>query len=104
MQILLNQLSKVIQDTRILDIIEQYCAEANFVPRVVLETQLQQTIVSLVASEVGIALVPEPLKQVCPPDVVLLPLNRAPVVEYVLVWQQDNSNPALARFIECASE
>ena len=84
--------------------IEQYCAGANFVPRVVLETQLQQTIVSLVASEVGIALVPEPLKQVCPPDVVLLPLKKAPVMEYVLVWQQANSNPALARFIECASE
>ena len=42
--------------------IDGYCNQAGFQPRIVLETQLQQTIIGLVAEDLGIALVPAPVQ------------------------------------------
>ncbi|EOG7770251.1 LysR substrate-binding domain-containing protein, partial [Vibrio cholerae] len=67
---------------------------------VILETQLQQTIVNMVSEELGIALVPEPLKKVQIPNVTFRDLPDAPSVEYVIVWRKDSLNPALMRLIE----
>ncbi len=82
--------------------VDEYCIQAGFTPRVVLETQLQQSIVSFVAEELGIALVPEAVKKASPANVVFRDIPKAPRVDYVLVWRSDNSNPALARLIELA--
>jgi DNA-binding transcriptional LysR family regulator len=67
-----------------------------------LETQLQQTIVSLVAEGIGVALVPQSLQNLALAGVVFRPLACAPVVEHVLFWQSSNSNPALSRFLATA--
>lgn len=82
------------------DAIEGYCREAGFEPTFLLETQLQQTIVSLVAEGLGIAMVPETMKKANLPGVVYRPLEQAPVVEYVILWREDNINPALRSLLE----
>lgn len=60
-----------------------------------LETQLQQTIVSLVAEDLGIALVPESMKKVAITGVVFRSLDQAPQIEHVLAWHTGNLNPSL---------
>ncbi|EGQ9325591.1 LysR family transcriptional regulator [Vibrio cholerae] len=80
--------------------LDDYASKFNFEPKVILETQLQQTIVNMVSEELGIALVPEPLKKVQIPNVTFRDLPDAPSVEYVIVWRKDSLNPALMRLIE----
>lgn len=80
--------------------LDNYASQFNFEPKVILETQLQQTIVNMVSEELGIALVPEPLKKVQIPNVTFRDLPDAPSVEYVIVWRKDSLNPALSRLIE----
>lgn len=72
-----------------------YLAPADGMLPIRLETQLQQTIVSLVAEGIGIALVPYSLRKLSLPGVVFRPLADAPVVEQVLFWRTASTNPAL---------
>lgn len=69
-----------------------------------LETQLQQTIVSFVAEALGIAMVPESVQKLTNPNVVYRPLEASPTVEQVLIWREDNKNPALATFLRTAQQ
>lgn len=78
--------------------IDSYFASCNTEPRVRLETQLQHTIVSLVAQGIGVALVPSSLASLGTDGVVFVPLQDAPEIEHVLVWREDNRNPALSAF------
>lgn len=82
--------------------IEGYCRSADFVPEVVLETQLQQTIVTLVAEDLGVALVPEPIQKLQHENVKFIPLANAPEVDYAMIWRSDNENPALKAFVDIA--
>lgn len=81
-----------------------YGNQFGFEPRVILETQLQQTIINMVAEDLGIALVPEPVKKFQIPSVTYRDLPGAPTVEYVIIWRQDSLNPALTNLIECIRE
>lgn len=67
-----------------------------------LEAQLQQTIVSLVAEELGVALVPESVKKLQYEEIVYVEVEQSPVIEQVLIWHTGNSNPALAALIPIA--
>ncbi len=84
--------------------IENYCESAGFRADIVLETQLQQTIISLVNEGLGAALVPEPVRRLRPEGVRFVPLDNPPSVEYVLIWRNDNPNPALGAFISVAQQ
>ncbi len=79
-----------------------YCRSGGFVPTVRLETQLQQTIVSLVGENLGVALVPESMRKLGVADVAFRDLEGAPVIEHVIAWRPGNLNPALWRFLEAA--
>jgi DNA-binding transcriptional LysR family regulator len=67
-----------------------------------LETQLQQTVVSLVGEGIGIALVPQSLQSLALAGVSYIPLMAPPVVEHRLLWRSGNSNPALGPFLDAA--
>jgi len=82
--------------------VEGYFLKAGVEPKVLLETQLQQTIVSLVAERVGVALVPESLKKLSIKGAVFRSLRDAPQVEHVIAWRPGNLNPALGRFLAVA--
>jgi DNA-binding transcriptional LysR family regulator len=64
-----------------------------------------QTIVSLVAADMGVALVPASLEQLRRTGVVYRPLaERSPAVETGLAWRRAAASPALAAFIALAKE
>jgi DNA-binding transcriptional LysR family regulator len=79
-----------------------YCRSGGFIPTVRLETQLQQTIVSLVAENLGVALVPESMRKLGITNVVFRDLEGAPVIEHVIAWRPGNLNPALWPFLAAA--
>jgi len=80
-----------------------HCFErAGLTPSVRLEARLQQSIVSLVAESLGVALVPTSLRRLHLPGVVFRDLGDAPVVEHVVLWRTANLNPALPGFLAIA--
>jgi DNA-binding transcriptional LysR family regulator len=80
----------------------EYCHSAGFSPTIRLETQFQQTIVSLVSETLGLAIVPETMKRLGFPGVVFRSLKNAPEVEHVVAWRADNLNPTLKPFLNIA--
>lgn len=82
------------------DAIMTFCDTAGFEPRVRLEAHLQQTIVNLVAEGVGVALVPQSMRQARLSGVVFKPIVDAPLVHLVVAWSKHNSNPCLRSFLD----
>jgi DNA-binding transcriptional LysR family regulator len=80
-------------------VLEQ-CRLGGFTPRVQLEVELQQTILSLVAEGVGVSLVPSSMRKVQLDGIVFKPLADGPRIRQELVWSAANRNPCLARFLE----
>lgn len=80
-----------------------FCHTAGFEPAFRLEVQLQQTIVSLVAENLGVALVPQSMRKTNP-KVTFLDVDGAPWVQQVLAWRSGNLNPTLGPFIEQARQ
>ncbi|MDR5759718.1 LysR family transcriptional regulator [Caballeronia sp. LZ035] len=81
-------------------VIDQHCRSGGFEPVVGFEVQLQQTVLSLVNEEAGVALVPRSMSKSRLAGVVFRELVDAPFVEQVLVWSRANRNPCLKQFIE----
>ncbi len=82
------------------DPIIRLCLEAGFNPQVVQEAIQMQTIVSLVAAEMGVAIVPLSLQNLQRQGVLYKPLAEStPMVEIVMIWHQ-NPTPAVQRFLE----
>jgi len=79
-----------------------YCRSGGFEPAIRLEAQLQQTIVSLVAENLGIAMVPDSMRRVAAARVAYCELEDAPVVEHVVAWRRGNLNPTLRPFLALA--
>lgn len=82
--------------------ITTYCRAGGFAPKVGLEVQLQQTIVNLVAENLGIALVPESLRKSATAGVAFPDLTDAPTIDHVVIWRPGNLNPALWPFLAAA--
>ncbi|MBU9614990.1 LysR family transcriptional regulator [Burkholderia multivorans] len=83
------------------DIITGCYGSAGAIPRIGQEAIQMQTIVSLVSAGMGVALVPQSLRNLRRTGVVYRPLaGDAPVVETGLVWRTGDVSPVLAAFIE----
>ncbi|MEN2472786.1 LysR family transcriptional regulator [Burkholderia stabilis] len=83
------------------DIITGCYGAAGETPRIGQEAIQMQTIVSLVSAGMGVALVPQSLRNLRRTGVVYRPLaGRAPVVETGLVWRTGDVSPVLAAFID----
>ncbi len=84
------------------DPIISLCQQAGFSPNVVQEAIQMQTIVSLVAAEMGVAIVPASLQNLQRKGVVYKPLAEVtPLVAIALVWRKFPS-PVVQRFVEVA--
>ncbi|TDY88061.1 UNVERIFIED_ORG: DNA-binding transcriptional LysR family regulator [Herbaspirillum seropedicae] len=86
------------------DLIQQHCQLHGFRPRIVLETNLQQTIVNLVGEGLGVALVPTSMQAMHLDTTVFKPLIGAPTVEVAVIWNRENTNPCIRTFAETAVE
>jgi DNA-binding transcriptional LysR family regulator len=80
--------------------IVDYCRSGGAEPTFRLEVELQQTIVSLVAENLGIALVPQSMAKLGIANLLFRDIEDAPVIEHVMVWRPGNINPALKLFLE----
>ena len=85
------------------DIIMDCYGVAGLVPRIGQEAIQMQTIVSLVSAGMGVALVPQSLRNLRRTGVVYRPLRESvPAIETGLVWRSAEVSPVLAGFIDIA--
>jgi DNA-binding transcriptional LysR family regulator len=89
--------------TSLYDAIVNACRHAGFAPRVEQEAIQMQTIVSLVAAGMGVALVPGALVNLRRTGVVYRPLTDArPRVELGIAWRSADDAPAVRAFVDLA--
>lgn len=82
------------------DPIISLCQTANFSPRVVQEAIQMQTIVSLVAAEMGIAIVPVSIQNLQRTGVVYRPLQEpTPEAAIALIWRRGETSSVVNRFL-----
>jgi DNA-binding transcriptional LysR family regulator len=80
------------------------CQEAGFSPNIVLEAQMQ-TIISLVAAGIGVALVPESLKNLRRKGLVYKTLKQPSAkVSLAVAWRDEPMRPALRSFLAVVAE
>jgi DNA-binding transcriptional LysR family regulator len=86
------------------DPIVSFCQQAGFSPIAAQEATQMQTIVSLVAAEIGIAIVPASMQNFQRNGVVYKFLSESsPIVSIALIWRKQPS-PAVQRFLETARQ
>jgi len=89
--------------TSLHDQIVAACQRAGFTPRVEQEAIQMQTIVSLVAAGMGVALVPASLVNLRRTGVVYRPLtDRSPQIELGIAWRRADDAPAVQAFVGLA--
>ncbi len=85
------------------DVVLGLCARAGFAPRIAQEAVQMQTVVSLVSSGLGVAIVPASLLNLRRSGVVYRAVRDAhPKIELRLAWRRDARSAALTRFIALA--
>jgi DNA-binding transcriptional LysR family regulator len=84
----------------------QICRKAGFVPNIVREVTPMESVIGLVAAEVGIAIVPSTAQQrLRIANVTYLPLReRYAVMEFAIAWRKDNTSSVVAAFVDLASK
>lgn len=83
------------------DQIISFCQQADFSPTVTQEAIQMQTIVSLVAAEMGIAIVPESLQHLQRTGVVYKPIQElTSKVAIAIIWRRNDRSPTVQRFLE----
>lgn len=87
------------------DQIISLCQQADFSPIVAQEAIQMQTIVSLVAAEMGIAIVPASLQNLQRTGVVYKAVEElTPKVAIAMMWRSLDTSPATQRFLEVARQ
>ncbi|QKQ76295.1 LysR family transcriptional regulator [Nostoc sp. TCL240-02] len=87
------------------DLIISVCQQAGFSPKVAQEAIQMQTIVSLVAAEMGVAIVPASLQNLQRIGVVYKTLEEAiPKVSIAMIWRKNETSPIVQRFLEIVKQ
>lgn len=77
------------------------CRRAGYAPKVAEETSPMESVVGLVASGLGIAIVPAMARRLNMSGVVYLPLEESYAsITFALAWRKDNGSPALKALID----
>jgi DNA-binding transcriptional LysR family regulator len=85
------------------DLVLEACREAGFVPNVAHEIGSPQMVLGLVATGVGISLVPASVCRARPRGVAFRPLGRSPrVLQTAIAWRREHAAPPLIGFLETA--
>jgi DNA-binding transcriptional LysR family regulator len=87
------------------DQIISLCQQAGFSPNVVQEAIQMQTIVSLVAAELGIAIVPGSLQNLQRTGVVYRAFREvSPQTAIALITKKDDASPAVQKFLDIVQQ
>jgi DNA-binding transcriptional LysR family regulator len=77
------------------------CQQAGFYPKVTQEAIQMQTIVSLVAAQMGVAIVPSSLQHLQRTGVVYKPIEEfVTEVAINMIWRRNDESPTVQRFLE----
>ncbi len=83
------------------DLIISFCQQVGFSPQLAQEAIQMQTIVSLVAAEIGVAIVPESLQNLRRTGVVYKSfVEETPKVSIAMIWRKNDVSVVLDRFLE----
>ena len=83
----------------------EICRQADFVPRIVRESAPMVSVIGLVASGVGIALVPSMARRLQIADVRYVRLkDRHAHMDFAFAWNKERFSPALKSFLSVARE
>jgi DNA-binding transcriptional LysR family regulator len=86
-------------------LIRMVCLEAGFQPKVVQEATWMSTVLCLVASEIGVALLPANVINLQRTGVVYRKLQgQLPVFQLAIVWRRDNPSKILPNFLNVVRE
>lgn len=80
------------------------CKSEGFQPDIVQHAQEQQTIISLVAAELGVAIVPESSTKIINDNVAFLPIKQNHKKTTSLAWLKDSESPAVKLFVNHIKE
>ncbi|MBT9315430.1 LysR substrate-binding domain-containing protein [Leptothoe spongobia] len=87
--------------TRLYDQIISLCHQGDFSPTVVQHATQMQTILSLVAAEIGVAIVPESLQNLQRRGVCFRPFTEpTPQAEVCVVWKHNQVTPTMETFFQ----
>lgn len=87
--------------SKLYDAIISFCQQAGFSPQVAQEASQMQTIVSLVAAQMGVAIVPASMRHLQRTGVVYKALQEpTPEVGINTIWRQQDCSPTIQRFLE----
>ncbi len=77
------------------------CHAAGFSPRITQEAGQVQTVLGLVASGLGVCLLPDFIKNIRRPGVRYIPLSGSPpTVRLAVAWRSDNTSPLVKSFVD----
>jgi len=83
------------------DLIISLCQQAGFSPNVAQEAIQMQTIVSLVAADIGVAIVPASLQNLQRTGVVYRNIAQpTPKVAIAMIWRNNETFPTVQKFVE----
>ncbi|MEM9809445.1 MAG: LysR substrate-binding domain-containing protein [Cyanobacteria bacterium P01_D01_bin.56] len=87
------------------DAIISFCQQAGFSPNVIQEAFPQQTILGLVAANLGVSLIHASSQHIQQQGVTVRPfLEATPTLESAIAWRSDVTHPAVLRFLKTVRE
>lgn len=82
------------------DSVISLCKSEGFYPKIVQNAQEQQTIISLVAAELGVAVVPESSIRITNKAVSFIPIKQNHKKTTALAWHKESTSPGVRLFIK----
>src|SRR5512147_259515 len=76
------------------------CHSAGFSPKITQEAGQVQTVLGLVATGLGVCLLPDFIRNIRRPGVQYVPLSGAPTVKLAVVWRADNTSGLVKSFVK----
>jgi DNA-binding transcriptional LysR family regulator len=90
---------------KLFDEMTQLCAKAGFIPQIVSEPPMIQTLLLAVAAGIGVAIVPGCVRSYRQPGVTILPVRPvSPVIDFVLIRPKGEPSPTVSAWLELVRE
>ena len=86
------------------DWLTKTCRRVGFTPRVLQDVEVERTMIHAVASGLGVALVPEPVKHFEHEKVVFRPLNPTVRTEACIAWNGKNPSSVLKTYLQIVDQ
>ncbi len=80
------------------------CQQVGFTPKVLQDADIERTVIRAVAAGLGVALLPDQVKNLPHENVVFRPLTPTVMTESYIAWKGENTSVALRAYVEIVKE